>query len=82
MRKRKEKKEGAKIKKSETKLSGASCFAICHCHGCNLRYYVETSFLRSAGDNPMIVFTFKPQIVLLVFHYKVSSRGVLMELVS
>lgn len=29
-----EEEEEAKRKKSETKLSGASCFAICHCHGC------------------------------------------------
>lgn len=26
--------EETKRKKSETELSGASCFAICHCHGC------------------------------------------------
>lgn len=29
-----EEEEEEKRKKSETKLSGASCFAICHCHGC------------------------------------------------
>ena len=26
--------EEVKKKRSETKSSGASCFAICHCHGC------------------------------------------------
>lgn len=46
---RKEEKE----KNHGTKLSGASCFAICHCHGCNL-WYVETTFLWSAGDNPRL----------------------------
>ncbi len=29
-----EQEKEAKWKKSETKLSGASCFAICHCHDC------------------------------------------------
>lgn len=39
-----EEEEEAKRKRSETKLSGASCFAICHCHGCTLDMLKQLSW--------------------------------------